>query len=156
MKVIIITGSPATGKTTVAKELAEQKGYSYLDINSFVRDNNLSDGFDSERECDIVDEKKLVKALITYIKANSSHLKGDVIDGHMSHFLPANFVDICVVTKCDLKTLKKRLEKRGYSQLKVRENLDSEIFDICLNEAIEQGHKPVVVDTTKDYDINKI
>ena len=32
---------------------------------------------------------------------------------------------------------------------KVRENLDAEIFDICLNEAKENKHKIIVLDTTK-------
>ena len=72
-----------------------------------------------------------------------------VIDSHLSHYLPKKYVKLCVVTKCDLKVLKKRLEKRKYSKGKVRENLDAEIFDVCLNEAKELGHKVKVVDTTK-------
>ena len=36
-----------------------------------------------------------------------------------------------------------------YSKSKIRENLDAEIFDICLNEAKEKGHSTFVIDTTK-------
>ena len=43
--------------------------------------------------------------------------------------------------------LKKRLEKRGYSKQKIRENMDAEIFDVCLNEAKEEGHKIKIVRT---------
>ena len=46
-----------------------------------------------------------------------------------------------------LKTLKKRLEKRGYSKEKVRENLDAEIFDTCRIEALEAGHNVEVIYT---------
>ena len=67
----------------------------------------------------------------------------------MSHYLPKKYVDLCIVTKCGLKKLKKRLEKRKYNKKKIRENLDCEIFDICLNEAMEKGHKVKIVDTSK-------
>ena len=50
-----------------------------------------------------------------------------------------------------IKELKKRLEDRGYSSLKVRENVDSEIFDICLTESMESGHKVFIIETDKDY-----
>ena len=33
------------------------------------------------------------------------------------------------------------------------ENLDAEIFDVCLEEAKEKGHEVIVIDLTKD--INK-
>jgi broad-specificity NMP kinase len=61
------------------------------------------------------------------------------------------------VCKCELKKLKKRLEKRKYSQKKIRENVDSEIFDICLNEAVEKGHQIAIYDgKNKDRIIKKI
>ena len=49
------------------------------------------------------------------------------------------------MTKTKLPALKKRLEARKYSEQKVRENLDAEIFDVCQQEALENGHKPIVV-----------
>ena len=45
--------------------------------------------------------------------------------------------------------LKNRLKKKKYSKDKIRENLDTEIFDVCLNEAKENRHKIIVMDTTK-------
>jgi adenylate kinase len=67
--------------------------------------------------------------------------------------LPSKYVDLCYVTKCDLKTLKKRLEKRRYSKEKIRENLDAEILDVCLIEALENKHKVKVINTTKEIKI---
>ena len=80
---------------------------------------------------------------------NKKIKKGIIIDSHLSHYLPKKYVDLCIVTKCDLKILKNRLKKKKYSEDKIRENLDAEIFDICLNEAKENKHKIIVVDTTK-------
>jgi len=32
---------------------------------------------------------------------------------------------------------------------KIRENLDAEIFDVCLNEAKEKGYRIKIINTTK-------
>ena len=74
--------------------------------------------------------------------------KNLVIDSHLSHYLSNKLVDMCIVTKCELKELRRRLEKRGYHRSKIRENLDCEIFDVCFMEAVALGHKVKVIDTS--------
>ena len=41
MKPIIITGTPGTGKTTLAKLLSKSNGYQYLDVSKFIEKENL-------------------------------------------------------------------------------------------------------------------
>lgn len=147
MKVTIVTGSVCSGKTTVAKKLAKDKNAKYIDVNKIISKNkSVVTGYDKVRKCKTIDIKKLNKILIKIIEKSKEDL---VIDSHLSHFLPKKYVDLCIVTKCDLKVLKKRLKKRKYSEKKIRENLDVEIFDVCLNEAKEMGHKIKIIDTTK-------
>ena len=140
---IVVSGTPGTGKSLFSKKLVKKLRFKYLDIKNFVRKNKIYDKI--EKNCLVIDEKKLVKEL--------KKLKGDyIIDGHLSHYLKA---DYCVVCKCDLKILKKRLEKRKYSKKKVRENLDAEIFDVCFNEA-KKIQKVLVLDTSKGYDFEEV
>jgi adenylate kinase len=153
MKAIIVTGSVGTGKTTLSKRLSKKLNFAYVDVKRLIEKNRLYDGCDKKRKCKIVDTKKLNDFLIKLVKDSN---KGIVIDSHMSHYLPKKYVDLCIVTKCDLKILEKRLKKRGYHKDKIRENLDCEIFDVCLNEARERKHKIKIVDTTNDTNINKI
>lgn len=143
--VIIVTGSVGTGKTTIAKKLAKELKYKYIDVNKIISEKKLASGYDKKRKCKIIDTTKLNKALISLIKKD----KNLVIDSHLSHFLPSKYVDKCIVTKCDLKELEKRLKKREYSKDKIRENLDAEIFDVCLEEAKEKGHNIEIVRTDK-------
>jgi adenylate kinase len=146
MKVIAVTGTPGTGKTTIAKRMAKQKGCKYLDVTKLVKENKLYDSYDRKKKAYDVDVKKLNRFLIkTILYEIPKKTKCLVIDSHLSHYLPARYVDLCIVTKTDLKKLKKRLEKRGYSAAKVRENMDAEIFDVCLNEAKEEGHKIKII-----------
>jgi adenylate kinase len=153
MAVVIVTGTPGTGKTTVAMRLAKKLGYMYVDVNKVISKEKLSSGYDRKKKCKVVDVKKLVKALVKMIKKSDSGL---VIDSHLSHYLPDSVVDLCVVTKCNLKLLKRRMKRRKYSEDKIRENLDCEIFDVCLNEAKESRHKVVAVETGKKIDYEKL
>ncbi len=144
MVVIVVSGTPGTGKTTLAKKIAEEQKLRYVDVNKVIEENNLSEDIDEERQTKIVDVKRLNKVLIETIKKE----KNIVIDSHLSHFLPKKYVDRCIITKCRLKELRKRLESRGYPEEKIRENLDAEIFDVCRIEAFENGHKIQVIDTS--------
>src|SRR3989338_6316314 len=146
MKVIIVTGSVGTGKTTLSKKLAKKLNFRYLDVNETIKEYNIAEGYDKKRKTKIVDVKKL----------NNEIKDGVIIDSHLSHYLPKKYVDLCIVTKCDLKILKKRLKRKKYSESKIRENLDAEIFDICLSEAKESRHKVIVIDTTKGINIGDI
>jgi len=144
MKVIIVSGSVGTGKTVIAKKLAKKYKAKYININDIIKEYKLSEGYDRKRKTKIIDIKKLNKVLIKTIKDSKENL---VIDGHLSHYLPKKYVDVCYITKCDLKTLKKRLQKRKYHKSKIEENIQAEIFNICHQEA--KHHKIKVINTTK-------
>ena len=152
MTVICVSGTPCTGKTTLARKLSKQFNYEYIDVNKLIKDNKLNEKYDKKRRCYIVDIKKLNKLLIKLINAKENL----VIDSHLSHYLSKKYVDLCIITKCDLKVLEKRLKKRKYNKSKIRENLDCEIFDVCLNEAKERKHKIFEVDTSKKVNISNI
>ena len=152
MPIVIVTGTPGTGKTTIAKLIAQKLKLEYMDANKLIKEKKLAAGYDKKRNCDIIDDKKLKKEFIELTKRS----KNLVIDSHMSHLLPAKYTNICIVTKCDLKVLKGRLKKRGYSHSKIRENLDAEIFDNCLVEAEENRHNVLIVDTSKEINHKKL
>ena len=157
-KIIIISGTPGTGKTTLAKKLVKKLGSKYINVDEIIKNNKLNEFYDKKRHCWVVDVKKLNKVLTKEINnyKKDKAVKGLIIDSHLSHYLPKRYVDLRIITKCDLKTLQSRLKKKKYPKSKIRENLDCEIFDICLNEAIEAGHKVIVIQTTKPLNINKI
>jgi len=196
MKVIIVTGSVGTGKTTLSRKLAKKLDFRHIDVSKLIDTEHISSGYDKKRKCKIIDIKKLNKSLIKLIneckkpiikktivpnsssalekiskplkqslrraQTNNKNLKkskkinGIVVDSHLSHYLPKRYVDLCIVVKCGLKVIEKRLKKRKYDKEKIKENIECEIFDICLNEAKGKKHKIVVINTTKGINISEI
>lgn len=150
--IIIVTGTPGTGKSVLSKKIAKAINHKYVDVKKILENSDICEGYDEVNECLIVDTKKLSKLLIDLINKNDKL----IIDSHLSHYLLPKYVDMCVVCKCDLPELKKRLKNRSYKIPKIRENLDSEIFDVCLTEAKERKHKVIIVNTTERYKISDI
>ncbi|MCX6706745.1 MAG: AAA family ATPase [Candidatus Woesearchaeota archaeon] len=148
--VVIVTGTPGTGKTVLARKISKKCGHIYIDVNEVVKQYKLSEGYDKKRDTKIVDEAKLSKVLERIIKETKKKKEKIIIDSHMSHCVDPKLVGLCIVTKCDLKKLEKRLKKKGYSKAKINENMECEIMDICYNEAKEKGHKIKIIDTFKD------
>ncbi|MFH1590494.1 MAG: AAA family ATPase [archaeon] len=147
MQIIAVTGTPGAGKTRLSERLAKDLGFHHLDLNSRILENKRYLRMDKQRDTAVVDESKIGKITQGFLPGGAS---GAVVDSHMSHFLDPSSVVTCIAVKARLPTIKRRLEKRGYPSRKVRENLDAEIFDICLTEAQERGHKVIIANSPLD------
>ena len=151
-KLIAITGSPGVGKSTLAKLLTTKLGFDHLDLHHHYK--RISTGYNRSKQSYDIDYLKFEKLVKEKIKEARIGL---IIDSHISHLLPKRLVDLCVVLICsDLKKLEKRLKLRKYSKQKIRENLDAEIFQVCLMEAKEKKHKVLRYDIAKGMDEKKI
>jgi adenylate kinase len=150
MKVICVSGSVGSGKTTLSKKLSKSLGFEYIDVTKLIKENKLSSGYDEENKCEIIDVKKLNKFLVGLMN------KSLIIDSHLSHYLPKKYVDVCIVTTCDIGVLRERLKKRKYSPSKIKENVEAEIFDTIVIEAKEKKHNLLVVNTSEGYKIKDI
>lgn len=135
---IVITGSPGTGKSEIARKLAMHLGLEFVDIKKIVRNKKL---LAKNHEVDI---KRLARAL-AFLKNKKNY----VVEGHLACEvkLPADFI---FVLRTNPSKLRQRLAKRKYSKKKLEENLMAEMLDYC-TQRVEQvyGKKPLELDTSQ-------
>jgi len=137
--IIAISGTPATGKSTVAKLLAKKLGCKYIDLNRIAEKKNLYAGYDSKRGVKIVD--------IDLIENEIKTMKVDlVLDSHYSHEIEN---DLTVILRTNPRELRERMKKKNWPEKKIEENVQAEIMEICKAEAFELGRKVLEIDTTK-------
>lgn len=134
---IAVTGTPGTGKTTVAQKLAD-KGYDIIHLKDYFEENDIGEKINGEREIEIEEMNQSLE--------NEDFFENTVIEGHLSH----NYqVDICIVLRCQPDKLKKRLSTREYSERKVQENIEAEKIDIVLSEAVQKQEIVIEINTTE-------
>ncbi len=124
--IILLTGTPGVGKTTIAKKFSEKYSFKYIDLNDYSKKYVIA--YDEERDTNVIDIDKLRNDISREISGNC------IIDGHISHFLHGDFV---IVLRLNPEILYERLRSRGYKKRKILENLEAEILDVCLSESIE-------------------
>jgi adenylate kinase len=145
-KAIVITGTPGTGKSSVAEIVAEKLNIRLLSLNQIAAESGALSTKDWGRDTTPIKMGALRKALVKRLGEGG----GAVVEGHFSEVVPKGYVRIVIVLRTDPLVLKERLKQRGYAAEKVKENVEAELLDACLIEAIEAFGKEMVreVDTT--------
>lgn len=130
-----ISGTPGTGKSAIAEEL-EKCGYPVVHATETTREFIIE--ADNDRDTVIIDENAWI--------ASFRPVDG-FVEGHLAHLLPC---DLVIILRCRPDILRSRLEKRGYQEAKIQENVEAEALDVILVEALEI-HPPehiLEIDTT--------
>ena len=142
-RVILITGTPCIGKTTIAKKLAAKLGALYINLTELAHKNNLTLGEDEQRKTTIIDEEKMQTKIAETVGTTGKH--DIIIDGHYAVAVtPKTIVTRIFVLRRNPIELRRLMEKRNYSGAKLWENLASEILDVCLVEALQMHYKEKV------------
>ena len=97
MKVILISGTPGTGKTVISNKISKILNAKSISLSRFAIKKGLILSFDSKRDTHVIDEEKLVLEITNLIKKHEnqgiSHL---IIEGHLTDIIPEKNIDIVI------------------------------------------------------------
>lgn len=145
----MVTGSPGVGKTSVSKRLASELNGFHIDLGELVTRENLTSGVDEKRGTLIADRTRLSKRVQQIIRQKSQD-QDIIVDGHYAaDVVSARFITKAFVLRRHPEELKKLMEKRGFKEPKIWENLGAEILDVCLYDAV----KAVGLDKVCELDV---
>jgi adenylate kinase len=128
--------------------LATELGAKYVGITDLVKTQNLVSTMDTNRDTLVADTKAVKEKLQTIMNQTQNLL---VIDGHYAaDVVDKENVQTAFVLRRDPQQLKTTLQNRNYKENKIWENLEAEILDVCLWDAVNLCgiNKVCEIDTT--------
>jgi adenylate kinase len=143
---ILITGTPSTGKTTVAKKLAELLNHRHIEVAKVIVEEKLYKGLDKIRGSFIVDVKRARKFFSAYLTEH----RDVILDSHVVEIFPRKLIDKVLVLRVHPLLIFKRGIEKGWSLEKCLENAQAELLGVCLFDTLRfYGRKRVwQVDST--------
>ena len=136
---ILITGTPGTGKTTIASQVAERTELKHVNVTDLVKEHGCHEGMDTEFDTLILDEDKLCDVLEPILEKG-----GCIIDFHTPDFFPERWFELVLVLRTNTDVLYDRLTARGYSDKKRNENMECEIMQVVAEQTKESYRTEII------------
>ena len=135
---LVISGTPGTGKTIIAKRVAGMLRAKLLTTNLLVKKYKIPTTLDKKTKTNIIDTRKLAAAA----KCEAKKYENCVFEGHLAHFTHA---DLTIILRTSPSELERRLKKKGWSERKIKENVEAEAMGIISGEV----KNAIEIDTTR-------
>jgi len=133
-RIILVTGTPGVGKTRVSSMLSSRLNAVNVNLGKLANQERLISGVDERRGSLIADTEKVSKRLQEIIRDSERDV---VVDGHYAvDVVPKKDVHVVFVLRRSPEELKSFMERRGFKENKLWENLAAEILDVCLYDAV--------------------
>jgi len=145
--IIIITGTPGTGKTTVSKLLSKELNCTHIDVSTLVEERKWGKPDPTGRQTLVLTN---IKELIRYIEKMNKSEQCVIVDTHYPEiFIPlAKNIIAVFVLRTHPKIIVERLVKRKWNIAKITENAEAELLGVIENEALRQFSCVISIDTT--------
>ena len=132
---ILVTGTPGVGKTTVCSLLESSlhesslSSFKYIMLAEDIKKHKLFKDWNDKYDVCEYDED-----LVCDYLEDEMDKGGVILEFHSSSFFPERWFQLVVLLRCDNTRLFDRLSERGYSDEKIKENIECEIMEVTSEE----------------------
>lgn len=127
-RVIVITGTPCSGKTTISKKVSRMlPSCELISANDLVKGKRLFTGYSRDGEM-VADMRKLSAEIGRRVRSSGRDVV--IVEGHLLCDLKVRGA-VAVTVREHLNTLLSRMRRRGYKQRKIEDNIVAEAIDYC-------------------------
>jgi adenylate kinase len=138
---ILVTGTPSTGKSSFALKLSLFFYFNYFNINTLAYYFHSYKYYDKKRNSQVLDLNKL-----NYLISKLIHLVPDIIfDSHILDCFTEQ-LDYVIILRYDPLKLVHRLKLKGYSERKIKENVEAEFLGVISNECFLKFKKSKILE----------
>tara|TARA_B100000767_G_C19754881_1_gene532497 strand:- start:1487 stop:2002 length:516 start_codon:yes stop_codon:yes gene_type:complete len=130
-----VIGTPGCGKTT----FCQQSNLPVIDMTDYAREHGCLGEVEDDGAAEMDVE------MLSKMWRSPDNLT--LVDGHLAHHLP---VDAILILRCNLDELSKRLESRGYSAKKVRDNYEVELMGGPWIDGLVGDKRPIYETVSSD------
>ena len=150
---ILVTGVPGAGKTTLADALATRIDAKSIDGGALCAREGFHGAYVEDADTHELDEDALLDRMEDLLEGHAARGEACVVDYHSCELFPERWFDLvtCLTLVDDTATLYDRLAARGYSEKKIRENVECDIFQVVVEEA-KEAYEEVWVRANADAD----
>ena len=139
--IFLLSGTPGSGKTTIARELGKKHDFHIITIGDIVIKENLYSGIDQARDSKIIDMDKFDEFFNILLQKLSTNSKDEtqniVFECHYADLIESDQIEAAVILRCQPTTVESRLKPRGYSFDKIKENAMAEYLGVCTSHMLE-------------------
>jgi len=127
---IVITGNPGVGKHTITKKISQKMNFPIIDINIIAKNSDI---IEKNGDTNDVDTQELTNIL------REMKLDEKIIVGHLAPYvLEKNQVKLIIILRRNPYHLESVYKERNYSEIKIKENIGSEILGVITHDTIEK------------------
>ncbi len=163
--IILVSGTPGTGKSTLAKHLCARSGWDTFTLGEFIIEHGYYVSESKERNTKTIDVDKAAQMGAREILTKFINSSVVIIDSHYADIVMDGFLDMgenmeknCVssyvketniagiVLRCHPRKLQERLMERNYSPNKIMENIQAEILSESTQNVLEVLSEELVLE----------
>lgn len=146
-ELIIVSGSPGTGKSIISSQLSQLLECNVIESSELFKSAGILLADPTGRDTFVIDEFKAQEFIREFVRRRGCFVVNTL---HPVLWIDSAYDNVIftLLLRCNPRVLLNRLNSRGWSRVKVIENVLAEAFNVIAEELLEYEDLVLEVDTS--------